>query len=373
RYGPLINAYPKATFDKDKAFKNPDAEFLSFGHPLFEAALAWVEASMSVSLKQGAVFEDPDGHWNGIVMFYEGEIRDGKGSVAGKRLFAFYLDAASAEVKPMNPAFIWDLVEGKSADEKAIDIEALKNRVLVKLLPTQEDYKNELAKERARQSAIKEKYGVKSLEHLIVNLDGDLIKLYERREQGENVDLVIRNKEEQKKRYEMALAELKQTLVQEKILTMSTPAFVGAIRVVPAPQIDPAMTGDAEIEKIGMKVVRRYEVEQGRVPEDVSAENLGFDIRSTDSSGNKRYIEVKARAGTGAVALTQNEWFKAKRFANDYFLYVVMNAATKPELLIIQNPAENLQPEEKIELVRYIVSVDEIQNKGMRAGNKNDY
>jgi superfamily II DNA or RNA helicase len=366
RYGPLLKAYPKATFDKDRAFKNPDAEFLSFGHPLFEAALEWVEASMSASLKQGAVFEDPDGHLDGIVMFYEGEIRDGKGNVAGKRLFAFYPDGASTEVKPMNPAFIWDLVEGKTTDEKAIDLEALKGRVLVKLLPTQEDYKNELAKERARQSAIKEKYGVKSLEHLIVKLDGDLIKFYERREQGENVDLVIRNKEEQKKRYEMALAELKQTLGQEKILTMSTPAFVGAIRVVPAPKIDPAMTSDAEIEKIGMEAAMRYEAEQGRVPEDVSAENLGFDIRSTDSSGNKRYIEVKARAGMGAVALTQNEWFKAKRFASDYFLYVVMNAATEPELIIIQNPAVNLQPEEKVELVRYVVSVDEIQSKGSK-------
>ncbi|MCI0529057.1 MAG: DUF3883 domain-containing protein, partial [Nitrospira sp.] len=305
---------------------------------------------------------------DGVVMFYEGEIKDGKGNVAGKRLFAFYVDERSEEVKPMNPAFIWDLVEGDddshSQDLMPGGIETLKNKVIGKLLPALEDYKAERSKERERQAAIQEKYGIKSLEHLIVKLDGDLIGLYDRRDRGENVDLVVRNKEEQKKRYEIALEELKQTIEQEKILTLSTPNFVGAIRVVPTQKIDPAMKSDEEIERIGMEVAMRYEREQGRTPEDVSAENLGFDIRSTDKEGQRRYIEVKARAGVGAVALTQNEWFKAKRFKEDYFLYVVMNAATKPELMIVQNPAENLQPEEKVELVRYIVSVDEIKSKG---------
>jgi superfamily II DNA or RNA helicase len=368
RYGSVLKAYPKATFDKEKAFKNPDAEFISFGHPLFEAVLEWVDNKLSASLKQGAVFKDPDGLLDGVVMFYEGEIKDGKGSVVGKRLFAFYVDRESEEVRPMNPAFIWDLMEEdditRSQEPITDGIEALKSKVIVKLLPALEEYKAKLSEERARQSTIQEKYGIKSLEYLVVKLDGDLIGLIDRRDRGENVDLVIRNKEEQKKRYELALEELKQTIEQEKILTLSTPTFVGALRIVPAQIIGPAMKSDEEIEKIGMEVTLRYEREQDRVPEDVSAENLGFDIRSTDRAGQKRYIEVKARAGVGAVALTQNEWFKAKRFKQDYFLYVVMSAATKPELMIVQNPAERLQPEEKMELVRYIVSVDEIKSKG---------
>jgi len=75
---------------------------------------------------------------------------------------------------------------------------------------------------------------------------------------------------------------------------------------------------------VGMQVTMAYEREQGRVPEDVSAENLGFDVRSTDpDSGQKRYIEVKARAKVGPVALTQNEWFKASRFGSEFYLYVV--------------------------------------------------
>jgi hypothetical protein len=126
------------------------------------------------------------------------------------------------------------------------------------------------------------------------------------------------------------------------------------------------MKSDEEIERIGMEVAIRYERKQGREPEDVSGENLGFDLRSTGPEGERRYIEVKARSETGAVALTQNEWFKAKRFKEDYFLYVVLNSATKPELIIVQNPAEELQPEERIEVVRYIVPMEELAKKGVK-------
>jgi hypothetical protein len=109
-----------------------------------------------------------------------------------------------------------------------------------------------------------------------------------------------------------------------------------------------------------------YEKQNGREPTDVSKENPGFDIRSINQDGSVRYIEVKARAGIGDVALTQNEWFKAKRFKDDYYLYVVLNASSKPELFIIQNPAEKLNAQEKIETVRYIVPFEQLQNKAVK-------
>jgi hypothetical protein len=83
---------------------------------------------------------------------------------------------------------------------------------------------------------------------------------------------------------------------------------------------------------------------------------LGFDIRSKASDESIRYIEVKARAGEGKIALTPNEWLMAHRLGNEYWLYIVVNAAKSPELYTIQNPAEKLKPEEEIEVVRYIVA-----------------
>ena len=114
------------------------------------------------------------------------------------------------------------------------------------------------------------------------------------------------------------------------------------------------------MEQIGMVMAMEYERAQGRHPEDVAAHNLGFDIRSTDpQTGQRRYIEVKARATRGPVELTQNEWFKAERFGAEYYLYVVLDAATQPRLHIIPHPAAVLQPEERVE-VRYRVALGAI-------------
>jgi hypothetical protein len=126
------------------------------------------------------------------------------------------------------------------------------------------------------------------------------------------------------------------------------------------------MFSDAEIEKIGMEVVMEYERSQGRFPQDVSLKNLGYDIYSIDEKGLPRRIEVKARAKVGSVALTINEMFKARRFAHEYYLYVVFNAGLNPELIIVNNPAENLNSIEKQEVVRFIIKSDEIAAKGKR-------
>jgi len=365
RHGSLQKRYPIVAFDKDIARWHAQAEFVSFGHPLFEAVLAWVERKLTPSLRRGALFTDPAGRLDGVLLFYEGSVHDGLGQMVGCRLFALYADLASDVVRPVNPALLWDLAEGGELPAgRPPDLEAIKKRALSTLLPALREYQQHLQVERDRQARIKEKYGVKSLEHLIVKLDGDLIDLYARRERGDKVDLAIYNKQEQKRAYEKALMELRQAIQQERSLTMDMPRFVGMVRVVPARQVDAALQEDADIEQVGMRVTMKYEQEHGRIPEDVTAENLGFDVRSTNpTTGRKRYIEVKARAGVGPVALTQNEWFKARRFNSEYYLYVVLNAATQPELYIIQNPAANLQPEEQVQ-VRYLVQVADITDKG---------
>lgn len=341
--------------------RHAQAELVTFGHPLFEAVLLWAERHLSEALRKGAVFTDPDGRLDGALLFFEGEVRDGQGEVAGKRLFALFADRRQGAFRPVSSAILWDLQEGAPPEVAAwgnaqLSPDALQRQAVAALLPELEAYRRSLLEERRRQAAIKEKYGLKSLETLIVRLDGDLIGLYDRRERGENVDLAIRNKEEQKQRYERAIQELRETLERERHLTLSTPRFLGAARVAPA-MVDATMDADPAVEQVGMKVALAYERSQGWQPEDVSAENLGFDIRSTGPTGEKRYIEVKARAGEGAVSLTQNEWFKAQRFGADYWLSVVLNAARQPQLHRIPNPAAALKPEPRAE-VRYLVPLE---------------
>ena len=118
-----------------------------------------------------------------------------------------------------------------------------------------------------------------------------------------------------------------------------------------------------EIERLGMEHARSYEEEQGYTVEDVSTENLGFDLRSTTPDGEIRCIEVKARAERALVVLTSNEWGTAEQLKDGYFLYVVLNAITQPELYIIQNPADTINAEEQVD-VRYQVPLSEITEHG---------
>jgi len=360
RHGSILKSYPKATFDKKIAFKNPDAEFLCFGHPLFEALLEWVTSKYFIKLQKGATFKDPSGVYDGVVWFFKGEVKDGKGEVAGKRLLAIFDNGK--ELKEVNPSILWDLVP--SDRSKSAKIENNRGQAQEFAVNAVENYRKETLEERKRQAEIKKKYGVRSLEYLIGELDADLAGLYDRQAKGEKVDIVIRNKIERKKQYEKALESLNKEIEQEMSLTISVPKFSGAILVNPTSSKD--MASDEEIEKIGMEIAMEYEKKEGRKPEDVSRENIGFDIRSKGKE-EIRYIEVKARKEEGNVALTPNEWFKARRFKEKYWLYIVVNAATNPVLFLVNNPADNLDVMEKVEVVRFLVPMKEWRKKGVKA------
>lgn len=363
-FGSILRKYSKITFDKEIAFKNADAEFVSFGHPLFEAVMRWIEHNFNQRLSGGATFLDPDGLMDGYILYYECEVKDGTGQVAGKRLYSFLMQ--DGNVHQVSPSVIWDLEESKeNLSSQIVDVENLKKSAIGHVLPILEKYKEEILEERERQAEIKKKYGVKSLDYLIVKLDGELIELQERLDKGEDVSLAIYNKKQKLEEYSKSLEQLKSLTRKEVSLTLSNPRFTGILQVLPKPGISSPMHSDPETEKIGMDVAMEHERKEGRIPEDVSKENLGFDIRSTDNEENIRYIEVKARAAIGDVAITKNEWFKARRFQDDYYLYAVMNAKTSPELFIVQNPSEKLNPEEKLEVVRYIISKKQIVQKGL--------
>ena len=135
-------------------------------------------------------------------------------------------------------------------------------------------------------------------------------------------------------------------------------------REIQAEEAETSSQAKKEIERIGMEYARRYEEEQGCTVEDVSTENLGFDLRSTTPNGEIRYIEVKARAERALVVLTSNEWNTAEKLKDAYFLYVVLNAATQPERYIIQNPADKVAVDEWYD-VRYQVPLSEITEHGI--------
>jgi superfamily II DNA or RNA helicase len=353
RFGEVFREYGKLDFDKATA-RRQDAVFIAPGHPLLEAVIERLLTECADDVRRGAVFVDPDGRLDGWLLFLEGEVRDGTNQVAGKRIFALYR-SVGGDVRLINPSVLWDLKP--YAKQQEIESQVPENDVIAYAVEhVLEPYRAELLKERERMAAIKRKYGLRSLEQMILESEAKLIEYETRRAKGENLpEVELLNEQRRKEELEMRKRALEEEIRRETSLLPSTPKILGVVRVLPQPTSDQSMRSDAEIEAIGMQVAMQYEREHGRNPEDVSAENIGYDIRSTSPLGEVRYIEVKARATTGAIVLTPNEWLMAQRLGNEYWLYVVENAATQPRLRIIQNPAAKLQPEEVVEVVRYVV------------------
>ena len=68
---------------------------------------------------------------------------------------------------------------------------------------------------------------------------------------------------------------------------------------------------------------------------------------------------MKGRAAVGEIALSDNEYRTAERLKKDYWLYVVFNCGTTPELHLIQDPcALGWQP--VVQVAHYHVGPDAI-------------
>ena len=76
-------------------------------------------------------------------------------------------------------------------------------------------------------------------------------------------------------------------------------------------------------------------------------EKPGYDITSFDDNGDEIFIEVKSSSGRtiNDVDLTKNEIMSMlnKKTKEKFYIYLVTNALTKPEIEVIKNPSERLK------------------------------
>ena len=123
--------------------------------------------------------------------------------------------------------------------------------------------------------------------------------------------------------------------------------------VVPADNPEEQERYDAEVEAVAVRVATAYEEGSGAEVKDVSrpaqarraglSDWPGFDLLSIRAADGRRCIEVKGRAGSGSVEVSDNEWAKACNLRNEYWLYVVYDCATpRPRLLRVRDPFAKL-------------------------------
>ena len=116
------------------------------------------------------------------------------------------------------------------------------------------------------------------------------------------------------------------------------------------------MRRDDEVEAIAMDFAMRYERTRGWNPHDVSGNGEHYDVRSESPNGDKRFIEVKGRAQSGAIVLTGPELDKLRQLGERAWLYVVTSCKSdQPRLRIIQAPIMKLNPKMLYRQVQFLV------------------
>lgn len=341
--------YLRATFNPKSA---EGAEFIAPGHALFDAVLALISEASAAVLHQGAGFYLPQVDESGLLGYVELAVVDGYGETVSKRLYAARQNGTMA---PLPARVLVDAEPNAAPDVSGCDIAAAGAAFRAwahdDLLP---DFLQEVRDARLREVEIRRKYGTRSLKHLIRQSTTRLAEHHVKERKGDDMALVIGNEERRQRELQERLAGLEDRLSKEASLSPEPATLIALAHVTPMSSValpnedDPAVR--KQVELAAMQAVTAYELSQGRSPEDVSADNVGFDILSSD-----RAIEVKGRAGVGAIIMTPNEWITAGRLGDEYYLYVVTHALGSPEINVIRNPAANIATVEELSVVRHVI------------------
>jgi superfamily II DNA or RNA helicase len=375
RFGKLGREYPQVVFDKQLLTKEPTAEWVTPGHPLFEAVRDDVSSQVNDDLRRGTVFYDVHCAHHYRLDVYSASIKDGRGNHLHRRLFVVQTEPdGSMLIK--QPTIFFDLTPALSG-AAVPESDGLPNRQATELALIEKaltPFLEEVASARKRENDIIARHVEISLNELIHRQNMKVAELMEQQSSGvsssqpyaANLKLAEDRLDELNGRLERRLEEL----AQERQCFIGDIQHVGRAWTIPHPErTSPTiahMVADAEIERIAVDAVTAYERARGWEVESVESENRGFDLISRkphpeDPKTNidVRFIEVKGRSAVGEVALTYNEYKKAEVVKKDYWLYVVFNCATSPEVHVIQDPARlGWKPVVKIE--HYHVGAKEI-------------
>lgn len=127
-------------------------------------------------------------------------------------------------------------------------------------------------------------------------------------------------------------------------VTHTRPTLLGWIHVTGGARAD-ELGRDPDSEKVAIAQVVAELEGLGWVVDDRQTAGLGYDLLARrPGTTDQRLIEVKGfTADLRPVVLEQHEWAQAQQRGNDYWLYVVLNCATGPQVAIrCQDPAGTL-------------------------------
>jgi superfamily II DNA or RNA helicase len=354
RFGKLGREYKRIAFSKQFLATDPTLEWVTPGHPLFEAVRALVQDEAQAHLQRGSVFYDLHRTSPSRLTVFSGEIRDGRGNTLHRRLFV--IEATPGRpLAVRQPTIFLDLAvaprgvpvpDGDYLPRRDEAETVLYEQALIPLLELER-------KKREKEVRTISEHMELSLNTIIDRVQLQFGELMDQKESGSQeagLDGRIRMFEDRLDELNTRLDKRRQELKQEQQCTISNIQHLGSAWVLPHPERETptgrTMATDPEVEKTAVLAAVHYEESRGWRVQSVEAENRGFDLISRkphpadpQTAIAVRFIEVKGRAHVDEVALTTNEYKTAERLKEDYWLYAVFNCANNPEVHTVQDPA----------------------------------
>lgn len=374
RFGKLGRDYKHVVFDKKLLTDDPTLEWVTPGHPLFEVVREDAWDRVQNDLRKGSVFFDLHRQEPGRLDVFSAAIRDGRGNVLHRHLFVVQA-AMDGSVSIRQPTIFLDLAlapQGTAVpDDSGLPGRDRVEQVLVE--QALQPFLNVMSAQRAKEIETISKHMEISLNELIHRQNMRMADLLESQRSGDANPLLaanIKTTEDRLDELNGRLERRRDELQQERRCTITDIQHHGRAWALPhpertSPRIAP-MVRDEEIERIAVQAVVAHEKARGWKATSVEKDNRGFDLISRkphpedpDTAIEVRFIEVKGRASVGEVALTTNEYKTAERLKKDYWLYVVFNCESTPQIHIVQDPAR-LGWEPLVKIEHYHVAAQKI-------------
>ena len=327
---------PRLSADRETAEKN-NLEWITPGHPLFEALRRYILGSARESFVKGACFYSLQHETPARLDFYRARVVDGLGRVIHERLYAVEL-SETGEPRLREPGMLGDLAP--TNPPPTIPFVAVRPEATGWFNTTVlTDFIQEVRTERLAEVARIAEHVELSLTELLQKADEEIGRA------AADVEQLLQGAEGRLAMAEDRHAKLlqrrdlrRQELERQRSLTLQAVERITSIIILPhpgraAPDVQ-RLRSNPETEAAAMRTVIEYERARGRQVEDVHEKNLGYDITSLDlASGELRLIEIKGLgAAAGCVLLTPNERRVAEDRRDCYWLYIVTNCDATPQL-----------------------------------------
>jgi superfamily II DNA or RNA helicase len=324
--------------------------YINPGNPVFDSLIKVVRSQYREDMLKGTILISPDDKEDYFAFFVKSQIVDNReskkeDSIADERLVMVY-QAKDGIFHVTSPAKFIDLHAPTHFTKPIQAPSVVNNNEVVQwsfeniTLQQFEDTKAHVKKD----SADRIKYLDSAFTQVILDLQVQIQELHGKVLLGDVKvqDKISKLQERINDKIEKKKLRLESLELMEQ-LNPKEPEILGCAYVVPLTQVEYlghyGMSRDDEVEAIAMQFAMAYETTSGWKPEDVSAKNEGYDIRSISPDELKRYIEVKGRSGPdGSVMLSENEMNRLAQLGDSAWLYILTNCKSTPRFVPHSKP-----------------------------------